>query len=202
MSISLSEKQLSELTLSALPNIALEEVTVFSAYNNDLKVIPDWFFFTFKSLEELHLDHNQLQILLPSISFCRSLRILSLHDNRLAFVPEEIGLLIHLEELRLDRNCLRSLPDSICQCNSLQLIHIDGNEELDSLPESLGMLSNLKDFGIGYCPKLSTLPTSLNLLEQLSIWIYAPSSLEAMIPPEILYDPSPGVITSALRNYI
>ncbi len=192
------ELKLSGLGLTSLPVTYSESLEVLSAYDNSIETLPAVLFSTCSSLRELHLDHNLLSHISPSIGLLFNLEVLSLHDNRIANIPDTIGLLSRLSTLRLDRNVIASLPESICRCQSLQLLHIDGNP-IALLPADMGHMTALRDLGIGSCPLLTELPASIGKLAHVSIWVYSPSSIRG-IPESILYDPSVGVISGYVRD--
>ena len=97
------ELKLSGLGLTSLPPSYSESLEVLEAYENRIEELPAALFFTCSALRELHLDHNLLTTIPASIKLLLNLEAMSLHDNRIVHVPEELGLLTRLTTLRLDR---------------------------------------------------------------------------------------------------
>ena len=190
--------KLSSLGLTSLPVTFSESLEVLSAYDNSIETLPAVLFSTCSSLRELHLDHNVLSHISPSIGLLVNLEVLSLHDTGIADIPDTIWFLSRLFTLRLYRHAIASLPKSICRCQSLQLLHIDGNP-IALLPADIGHMTALRDLGIGSCPLLTELPASIGKLAHVSFWVYSPSSVRG-IPESTLYDPSVGVIRGYDRD--
>ena len=117
------------------------------------------------ALDEIHLDHNNIQVLpacigqltkvkvfnlgsniiqiLPSsISNMRSLQILMLSQNRLILLNPILSSLSFLRKLQLHENDLTSLPEEICNLYNLVELSISKNK-LTQLPKSLPKLTNL-----------------------------------------------------------
>ncbi len=71
-----------------------------------------------------------------------ALRWLILTDNRLAVLPDEIGVSTQLQKLMLAGNQLRALPPTLAQCCRLELLRLSANR-LTELPDWLGQLPRL-----------------------------------------------------------
>lgn len=121
-------------------------------------VIPDNLHVT-----HLYLDHNFLSNPPSWIFSLQSIQYLTLHNNQIESLAEEIGLLKNLLELRLDNNKLKHLPSSIGDLKILKLLNLSGNL-LQTLPDEIGNLSQLIDLGIEANP-LHKLPFSLTKLK-------------------------------------
>ena len=72
------------------------------------------------SLEELYLDHNNLEPHPESIGNLKSLRLLYLNNNNLKQLPESISNLKLLETLDLRNNPLEDIPEPIIKMKSLK----------------------------------------------------------------------------------
>lgn len=151
-------------------------------------------------VRELHLDGCGLRSL-PD-GFCANLPALedlALHDNRLAALPADIGLLKSLFSLRLDRNLLRELPRSIGDCAALTVLHVDGNP-LQSLPDELGNATFIADLGLGSLPELRRLPPSLARLESLVVlWIEPATASAIENVPAAAFEEGPEALRACLR---
>ena len=139
----------------------------------------------------LHLDlrENELQTIERShVVRLTQLRTLDLRHNRLEYLPDEIGGLLHLRILRLDCNLISSVPRSLWQvtaletltlsCNSLFALPPDiqhltrlkvlvlAQNRLLELPPEVGELPNLETFHI-HGNEFPELPVTLSKLKQL-----------------------------------
>ena len=108
----------------------------------DLKRIPK-IIWSFKNLEVLFLDNNQLTELPESIGNLTSLQVLYLVSNELTKLPEAIGKLRSLQELHFYSNKLTELPEAIGKLRSLQRLDLRYNK-LTELPEAIGNLTSLQ----------------------------------------------------------
>ena len=98
------------------------------------------------SLEKLHLDSNQLSEL-TTVGNLTGLKLLSLQNNRLSALPEDIGLLRGLKRLSLRGNKLKEVHAAIGFLSSLEALDLRGNK-LTYLPNSIGQLRTLKSLDI------------------------------------------------------
>ncbi|CAH9129262.1 unnamed protein product [Cuscuta epithymum] len=122
-----------------------------------------------KSLRALSLDENRLTILPSSLGVLTNLKQLYIANNQLTSLPIEIGLLKELERLEANNNRLSTIPASICRCASLLTIDISSNL-LTELPDTLSKLKNLKELHLRNNGGLTSLPTTIfRLCNQLSI---------------------------------
>ena len=77
-----------------------------------------------------------------SIYHLKSLKSLSLSDNKLQIIPESINSLISLEKLDLSYNKIREIPKSINSLTSLKWLDISHNK-IDKNSDSLESLSKM-----------------------------------------------------------
>lgn len=78
----------------------------------------------------------------PAQALAPKLRWLTLTDNAIEALPEEIGDCVHLQKLMLAGNRLTALPDSLARCTNLELLRISANH-LSALPAWLQDLPRL-----------------------------------------------------------
>lgn len=126
------------------------------------------------NLEKIVLDENpnlNLEETFDILSKFEKLKYLSLSDNKLVTVPENIEHLNHLEELDLDGNEISILPKSIKNLKKLKSLHLFDNK-LTSLNFDKGDLPNLWNINLCYNEftifpsELSNLPS----LKRIMIW--------------------------------
>jgi Leucine-rich repeat (LRR) protein len=76
-----------------------------------------------KSLQALHLAHNQLRTFPEFFGQFNLLYDLHLGTNHLITIPESFGQLLSLKFLNLYSNKLTTLPESLCKLPKLEKIH-------------------------------------------------------------------------------
>lgn len=126
----------------------------------ELSEIPSSAFSICKVLQKkvLIVHSNEIKSLVPKgcdLSNLVTLKVLDLHENKLASLPDDIRKLTSLQILNLEKNHLKMLPDSIGELRHLQTLNLKGNT-LSELPSSMGSMNSLR-----------TLDVSDNLITQL-----------------------------------
>lgn len=134
------------------------------------------------ALQELWLDHNQLQSLPSEIGQLSNLTCLDLSENKLEYLPEEIAGLESLTDLHLSSNILETLPDGIGKLDKLTILKVDQNR-LTSLNSNVGRCYNLQELILTE-NFLSELPVELGNLVKLTNLNVDRNSLSS-IPGEI-----------------
>eukprot|EP00948_MAST-09A_sp_MAST-9A-sp1_P003474 g3474.t1 len=116
--------------------------------------------FTITNMTAMRLVGHRLSKI-PSrlVTDLKNLQVLSLSNNNLDHLPENIGDLVHLKELNLLKNKLVDLPDSICNLKDLVILEISNNR-LRNLPERIGNLQKLPRLTVE-SNELCELPDSL-----------------------------------------
>jgi hypothetical protein len=147
--------------------------TGFTQYNhldlsqNQLSVIPPWFFSTewssrltkldlsfnkffelplmmdkLTNLQHVDISYNRLNYFPNILLKCTKLITLNLSNNELVFISPEITKLENLEELNLAYNSLSMLPDSLTQLKKLKILDIHNNKFIGSIHK---ILKDLQD---------------------------------------------------------
>ncbi|XP_004677369.2 PREDICTED: E3 ubiquitin-protein ligase LRSAM1 [Condylura cristata] len=141
----------------------------------ELSEIPFGAFATCKVLQKkvLIVHTNHLTSLLPkscSLLSLATIKVLDLHENQLAALPEDIGQLTALQVLNVERNQLTYLPRSIGKLAQLQTLNVKDNK-LKELPDTLGELRSLRtlDVSENEIQKLPQMLAHVRTLETLSL---------------------------------
>lgn len=121
-----------------------------------------------QNLQELNLEHQNLDALQPEIGRLSKLKVLKLDHNFLRGIPDEIAKLQNLESLSLNFNKLAHIPPSICALRQLTSLSLYKNE-LVEVPQEISGLHQISflSFGRNQLKRLSTGITKLNSLEDL-----------------------------------
>ncbi|KAG3288023.1 E3 ubiquitin-protein ligase LRSAM1 isoform X2 [Ictidomys tridecemlineatus] len=165
----------------------------------ELSEIPFGAFATCKVLQKkvLIVHTNHLTSLLPkscSLLSLATIKVLDLHNNQLAALPEDIGQLGALQVLNVERNQLTYLPRSIGNLIQLQTLNVKDNK-LKELPDTVGELRSLRtlDISENEIQKLPQMLAHVRTLETLSL------DASSMIhpPPEVC-----GAGTTAIQQFL
>ncbi|XP_027799799.2 E3 ubiquitin-protein ligase LRSAM1 isoform X4 [Marmota flaviventris] len=165
----------------------------------ELSEIPFGAFATCKVLQKkvLIVHTNHLTSLLPkscSLLSLATIKVLDLHNNQLAALPEDIGQLGALQVLNVERNQLTYLPRSIGNLIQLQTLNVKDNK-LKELPDTVGELRSLRtlDISENEIQRLPQMLAHVRTLETLSL------DASSMIhpPPEVC-----GAGTTAIQQFL
>ncbi|XP_037653929.1 E3 ubiquitin-protein ligase LRSAM1 isoform X2 [Choloepus didactylus] len=165
----------------------------------ELSEIPFGAFATCKVLQKkvLIVHTNHLTSLLPkscSLLSLATIKVLDLHDNQLAALPDDIGQLTALQVLNVERNQLTYLPRSIGDLIQLQTLNVKDNK-LKELPDTLGELRSLR-----------TLDISQNEIQRLPQMLAHVRTLETLsLDASSMIYPSPevcGAGTKAIQQFL
>uniref|UniRef100_A0A1I7SG23 Calponin-homology (CH) domain-containing protein n=1 Tax=Bursaphelenchus xylophilus TaxID=6326 RepID=A0A1I7SG23_BURXY len=142
-----------------------------------------------KTLEELNLRMNFIEVLPQELFRCARLKKLDVSENRIKNLPEEISLLGDLMVLNLSKNDLVNLPDQIGQCVNLVSLNLSNNmlslsksvmnltqlttlniseTSTTTLPAEIDQLVNLQHLDASQCD-ISSLPNSIVRLSKLKV---------------------------------
>lgn len=114
-------------------------------------------------LRILTINDNDLTYLPKEILNCTKLTKLEIKNNNLLSIPSDIGKLSHLKVLDLRNNKLKELPPEIGKLKLLSKLQLWGNE-LISLPSEIGKLSSLRELYLRG-NRLTGLPLSITKLK-------------------------------------
>uniref|UniRef100_A0A6P7G1C0 Leucine-rich repeat-containing protein 1-like n=1 Tax=Diabrotica virgifera virgifera TaxID=50390 RepID=A0A6P7G1C0_DIAVI len=119
-----------------------------------------------RSLEELLLDSNRIQVLPKNFFRLHRLRKLGLSDNEINNLPPDIQNFEHLVELDVSRNDIPDIPESIGQLRSLRVADFSSNP-IPRLPPAFIHLKSLSVLGLNDM-SLTSLPQDFGQLKSLT----------------------------------
>ena len=102
-------------------------VEVIDRQHANLEYVPEQIYRYAKTLEELHLDANQISVLPKDLFKLSKLRQLTLSDNEIKKLPGNIGALTSLLQFDISRNDLEEIPEAIKFCKNLQSADFSNN---------------------------------------------------------------------------
>jgi leucine-rich repeat protein SHOC2 len=113
-----------------------------------------------------------------SLATISTLKVLSIHTNRVHTLPDAWGKMTSLQTFDLHNNELKLLPPSLCDCKELTTMLVFGNR-LVRLPTLLGTL-----------PKLAKIDAAANCLTQIPFSLgYSNSLVDLNVSENPLTDP-------------
>jgi Leucine-rich repeat (LRR) protein len=159
-------------------------------WNNDsnwlsVKPIEEWHGVTVDSgrIAKIELGENQLSGGIPYlIKNLKMLNLLDLSENKISYIPAEIGLLSNLIKLRLSENDIDSIPKEIGGLSKLKYLYFDQNN-IQNIPIKIGNLINLIQLGLS-SNKIEELPKEIGDLSSLISLGLSFNSIK-YLPPEI-----------------
>lgn len=165
----------------------------------ELSEIPFGAFATCKVLQKkvLIVHTNHLTSLLPkscSLLSLATIKVLDLHANQLASLPEDVGQLTALQVLNVEKNQLTHLPRSIGNLAQLQTLNVKDNR-LKELPDSLGELRSLRTLDVSEndVQRLPQMLAHVRTLETLSL-----DAASMVYPPQDVC----GAGTAAVQRFL
>jgi hypothetical protein len=141
----------------------------------DLTGLPREIGLLHRNLKVLSLSNNRLSKLPDELVLLEQLTELDVSDNLLTELPAQIGRLTSLETLSVEHNRLRELPPSIGQLSSLRELRANDNK-LRRLPAEIGRLTKLRRLFIQQ-NRLTELPREFTRLDSLWEWEVRPNRL-------------------------
>jgi hypothetical protein len=130
----------------------------------------------------LSINNQYLQALPDNIGNLHHLRNLSLSGNQLQSIPETIGDLQNLQWLNLSVNQLTNLTKRLSKLIQLEL-SVKNNSHLSLLPSGL----HLRSLDISGCTRLTSLPDDIEILGSLELADSGLTSLPATLDQTKLY---------------
>lgn len=143
-------------------------------------------------LKTLTLSDNRLAELPDELCECKELQALAVGQNALRALPDALGALGKLKTLVVSHNQLAALPSSMCAMVSLQQLDASHNK-LTAVPAGFGALAMLAAADLSH-NELGGLPAGLGALRRLKdldLRHNAPLAVNASahgLPPELLTD--------------
>eukprot|EP01103_Thecamoeba_quadrilineata_P015063 TRINITY_DN4642_c0_g2_i2.p1 TRINITY_DN4642_c0_g2~~TRINITY_DN4642_c0_g2_i2.p1 ORF type:complete len:672 (-),score=125.65 TRINITY_DN4642_c0_g2_i2:882-2897(-) len=178
--LNLSKNQFTKFPIDSIRY--MENLTVLKITHNTISNITPIQKTWLTSLRQLYLDSNEFSLFPIQICVLSRLTHLSLSNNKLVSLPDQISTLACLEEINLKKNVIKFVNPSICRLNNLHTLDLSENE-LVSLPDDMHLLSRLKHLSLQH-NQFSQIPQlifSLTALVSLKLNDNSISSL----PPKI-----------------
>jgi len=150
----LGKEELKNTTLyrgfDEVKNVNKDSVISFVIWGDTIKQLPEELT-EFRNLQDLSIIMASLEELTPSVlKQLTRLQKLSLDNNSINNLPEEIGNLEYLNYLNLQHNKIKTLPKEIGNLMNLEYLNLDGNFDLIELPKEMSNLKKLKVLHLGY----------------------------------------------------
>jgi len=135
------------------------------------------------SMMAMYASKCNLRVL-PSciLSYSTALIELSVHSNKLSYLPPQLSILTSLTYLDISFNRFRSLPPHLSTLTALQQLYLEHNE-LPSLPLEYSSFIKLKLLSL-YSNPFYTIPSSVFVLTQLTYLNVANTHLSS-IPQQL-----------------
>jgi GTPase SAR1 family protein len=148
------------------------------------------------SMEELTSEN--LESIIPLLAEHDSLNSLRLRKNRIARLPESIGLLTQLTSLDLTQNRLSEVPDSIGNLRVLNTLRL-GDNQLTRLPMGLSELTQLSTLDLRK-NQFRNLPSFLGEMDFERKTLEFSENPLSEFPPEVLRQGKNGVLAFLRAN--
>eukprot|EP00127_Corallochytrium_limacisporum_P001790 Clim_evm1s83 gene=Clim_evmTU1s83 len=136
-----------------------------------------------KSQFDLSLDYNALKELPNGLAKAVGMRVLSVMNNGLKYLPTIVPNWSNLQEMVLSNNKLCSLPEWIGHaCPNLRVLNVSGNR-LTTLPDSIGDLQELRTLDANN-NNIRVLPPSLGHLVNCSLMDLTENPICKLLPSD------------------
>ena len=127
------------------------------------------------ALDEIHLDHNNIQVLPACIGQLTRVKVFNLGSNLIQILPSSIANMRSIQTLTLSQNRLIHLHPIIALLGSLSKLQLQDND-LTTIPEQISSLHSLAELSVSK-NKLNQLPNSLPKLTNLCNLLAAENNL-------------------------
>lgn len=164
--ITLSE-QLTDLPIELLT--VADSLEILDISHNQLSTLPDWLP-QLSKLRIIFASNNQFEHLPDILGACPKLEMIGFKANKIRFIAEN-SLPTKLRWLTLTDNCLEKLPNDIGSYQQLEKLLLAGNQ-LTELPESITRLINLQLLRIS-ANQLISFPEQVMSLPKLAWFAFA-----------------------------
>jgi Leucine-rich repeat (LRR) protein len=149
----------------------------------NLTLIPPEFFssINFRNVRVLSLAENAMTDLPQELFSMAWITQLKLMHNKLSKIPEDIGKLKELRILWIQHNMLCSLPESLIRCINLSALDFSSNKDISYVPLCYAQMTNLTLLNANECA-INTPPPSImaksikKIQEYLQRLLFAQSS--------------------------
>ncbi|GAM23882.1 hypothetical protein SAMD00019534_070570, partial [Acytostelium subglobosum LB1] len=131
----------------------------------NLKHLPMVICTNFLYITKLNINDNQIKEIPIDIYKLRSLRVLWAVNNRLTFIPGEIGLLTDLEDLQVDGNSIVRVDTTFFELRKITELSLARNS-LRDVPSDMGQLISLRSLTLEH-NQITALPGSLSGMSSL-----------------------------------
>jgi adenylate cyclase len=123
--LNLSHNPITRFTVLAADTASA--LTHLDLSHSRLETIPEELFTTCVSLQLLSINNNKIRTLSENVGDLQRLGTLSIKNNALQSLPASIGKLQRLHTLEVSCNKLSVLPDTIWQCSELETLNASFN---------------------------------------------------------------------------
>ena len=134
--------------------------------NNLVEALPEDFLGWMMDCRKLSLANNRLQVIPDDIGKLGRLEMLELDSNRIEFLPETMSSLSKLQRLNLSNNLINALPDQIGLCVNLRWLSAHTNN-FSRVPLSIGACYRLEYLDLSH-NKIKELPDDMEHLVSLT----------------------------------
>lgn len=118
-----------------------------------------------KNLNYLSLNNNNIKEIPDDIQHLQNLSDLYLTYNKVTEVPQTISLVSSLKNLDLSNNLIESLDETICNMTNLTSLNMSNNRIIE-IPEEIQNLTSLASLYLSN-NKIAEIPASINQLSSL-----------------------------------
>ncbi|GAB1286768.1 Leucine rich repeat containing 57 [Apodemus speciosus] len=154
--------------------------------NNKIDSLPPLIIGKFTLLKSLSLNNNKLTVLPDELCNLKKLETLSLNNNHLRELPSTFGQLSALKTLSLSGNQLGALPPQLCSLRHLDVVDLSKNQ-IRSIPDTVGELQAI-ELNLNQ-NQISQISVRISCCPRLKVLRLEENCLElSMLPQSILSD--------------